>query len=73
MGTTLVLIGPKIPALRARPGDWARLHDFEKKTQANSAQASLGKRPEFADIEFAARTMPDGTSVLYGRCDPKRV
>lgn len=63
----LPLIADTLPELRRHPGAWARLFTWRDRKSAQAAKTSLAKRPEVADIEFAARALPDGTSALYGR------
>lgn len=63
----LALINPVLLELRANPNRWARLYTWRDAKRATAAKAQLAKRPEVADIEFSARSLPDGTSALYGR------
>ena len=61
------IIAPLVIELRRNPGKWARLKTFDRKQGASSAKNGLGKRGTYPDIEFVGRSLPDGTSALYGR------
>ncbi len=50
-------------ALRARPGEWARI----AVTKSGATASSLNQR--YADFEFCMRRMPDGKGHgIYARC-----
>jgi hypothetical protein len=55
-----------VPELRRNPKRWARLYTWKTKQRASTIKTHLNVEA-LADIEFTARSMPDGTSALYGR------
>lgn len=53
--------------LRRRPGEWARVFTYRKKNDAHARAQVLRKHEPYSDIEWAPRSLPDGTSGLWAR------
>lgn len=53
---------PLIPELKRRPGEWARLFDYDKPTGAASAATKL--RQAFPDFEIVGRRVEGGSAIF---------
>lgn len=63
-----------LEAVRARPGEWARVATYRGETSAYKAAQKLRRSPSLAgeagSWEVAARRLPEGGSALYARYRP---
>lgn len=63
------IFGPKVVALKRRPGEWARVHEYPKPSSAQGSTAKLRKL--FPDIQWRAAKHGSGSAIWARYVEPE--